>query len=340
MARFVQLYNIGDGVVPSNANTGGGSGDPVNVLAPGAGTTLTARTAASAKGSGQGLRVVGIAGETGSNYWTKPASPDFEVLYYKYADSARRPDATHCLTRVRSAAANVCKLSENVSGVFQLQNAAGTGFGGNANFNGNAAPANGWYAWQIYGTRGSTTANGVITAKMWNVATGLQVGATFTSSAANLGTADVTQLYWGKPEGAANVNADMDIPHFDTGSATAIPLWTPPANFPPTVALSAPDLEIFPGETVLITATASDPDGTIASYSWATDLGSLSGSGSTRTLFAPARSSDAAATVDVEVTDDDAATADATLQVTLKASGHRLCTSTGVTDPAIHKLFI
>lgn len=94
----------------------------------------------------------------------------------------------------------------------------------------------------------------------------------------------------------------------------------PPTNVSPSLSLSADKSTIYAGEYSTITATASDPDGSIASLSWSTNVGALVGSGSTRQLIAPPSNTDQTATVQVIATDNLGATNTQTINISCKAS--------------------
>ena len=87
-----------------------------------------------------------------------------------------------------------------------------------------------------------------------------------------------------------------------------------PANKTPTVSLTASSETVAPAGTVTLTAQASDTDGTIASYSWSGG-GSFSGTGATTTWTAPRPHEDTSYVLEVTATDDDGATASATVDV-------------------------
>lgn len=91
-------------------------------------------------------------------------------------------------------------------------------------------------------------------------------------------------------------------------------------NAAPTVGLSSDKSEIHPGETATLTATATDSDGTISTTGWSTTAGTLTGSGMTRTLTAPASLNDQTATITFTATDNLGAQSQTTTDVTLKAS--------------------
>ena len=101
--------------------------------------------------------------------------------------------------------------------------------------------------------------------------------------------------------------ADEDIYGPDptqNGNLTVYRLIVEFCNEPPTASVSAAATTVAPGRTVQLTATASDSDGTIASYAWETTDGTLStNTGATVTLTAPQTTG--TVTITLTVTDDD-----------------------------------
>ena len=110
-------------------------------------------------------------------------------------------------------------------------------------------------------------------------------------------------------------------PHGFTDSA-----WVEGSNFttlvapnqPPTIRIIGPST-VTGGSTAQISATASDVDGTIVSYSWSVDGGTVLGSLALAVFTAPAANqlSDEIYTISCTVTDDDGETATATHEVTV-----------------------
>lgn len=224
MAVYRQTYDIGNSVVPTAGNTAA-TGDAIAINAPTASGTITALNAAGFQG--QGVRFAIASGETASHQWVKTAAATFTLQLYFRVDSAAPPDNFWCMARVRSSSGNVCKIMQNASRVVSLQNSAGAGL---VNLNGNTALPDGWYVLCIQGTVATST-TGQLAAQLYNATTGAAVGSTYSSSAVNLGTANATTLQWGHPESAANVTVgDFDLPAFDTGSTTPIPLYSAPAD--------------------------------------------------------------------------------------------------------------
>lgn len=111
-----------------------------------------------------------------------------------------------------------------------------------------------------------------------------------------------------------NTNSSIVGGYFETNSAFAIGSGDLLArhdisNLSPTVALTSDTTTLNTGETAYLTATASDPDGTITNYAWSTTYGTLVGSGNTRTITVPPLSSNLSVTITVTVTDSGGATA-------------------------------
>jgi len=78
----------------------------------------------------------------------------------------------------------------------------------------------------------------------------------------------------------------------------------PPPNQPPTVSCAADRAEILPGESVNITATASDPESDPLTYQWSTTAGHVNGTSATASLDFTGVTPPASATVTVSVSDN------------------------------------
>jgi len=77
----------------------------------------------------------------------------------------------------------------------------------------------------------------------------------------------------------------------------------PPPNAAPTVTCSADRSEVLPGESVRLTANASDADGDGLTYAWTTTAGHITGDGSTVTLDFTGVTAPTAVTATVSVSD-------------------------------------
>lgn len=112
----------------------------------------------------------------------------------------------------------------------------------------------------------------------------------------------------------------------------------PPSNSQPVVSISG-ETEVTEGNTLAISAVASDSDGSIASYSWQYISGpevTLTGSDSENVSFtAPELDDDAQLVLEVTVTDDKGATASAQVTIALKRKVLSVTITGLVTDEPI-----
>jgi LmbE family N-acetylglucosaminyl deacetylase/lysophospholipase L1-like esterase len=76
-------------------------------------------------------------------------------------------------------------------------------------------------------------------------------------------------------------------------------------NSPPQISAgpAASPADIYENQTAQLTVTATDPEGSVLSYSWQPEAGSIGGAGSEVTFYPPAITSDAVVRVNVTVTD-------------------------------------
>jgi len=120
-------------------------------------------------------------------------------------------------------------------------------------------------------------------------------------------------------DGQHNVEAMAGIGFLFGGHHKEVAVVEPPPppapNQPPTVSCAAERAQVLPGETVRITATASDPEGGPLTFAWSTTGGAVSGTEATTTLDFTGATPPANATVTVRVTDDhgNSATCDASV---------------------------
>ncbi len=110
----------------------------------------------------------------------------------------------------------------------------------------------------------------------------------------------------------------------------------PPPNNAPTLTVASTSVE--EGNTVEVEASASDSDGSIASYEWTQVSGpavEFENGNATITFTAPAVKEDTELTFTVVVTDDDGDTAEETVTVTITANMREMSVSGKVTDGPI-----
>jgi outer membrane protein OmpA-like peptidoglycan-associated protein len=105
---------------------------------------------------------------------------------------------------------------------------------------------------------------------------------------------------------------------FGGGSKPEAPPPAPaPPDQPPVVSCTTDRSEIMPGETVSITANATDPEGEPLTYAWNASTGRVNGSGPTATLDMTGATPPANATITVSVSDTHGNTASSECAVRL-----------------------
>jgi len=98
--------------------------------------------------------------------------------------------------------------------------------------------------------------------------------------------------------------AGLSVVFGGRGEAEPVPEAPPPvSNQPPQVSCTTDRSEILPGESVGVSASASDPEGEPLTYSWSTTAGHVTGTGSSATLDFTGATPPASATVTVRVSD-------------------------------------
>ena len=123
-------------------------------------------------------------------------------------------------------------------------------------------------------------------------------------------------------------NLRMDDLRVHTGADYAGWIGT---GMPTSTTLATTAVELWPGQSATLTATAS---GTPASYVWSTTAGTLSGSGATRTLYCPPSLTDQVATITVDVTDASGIVSSKTVDVMLYGSTRAIRVG-GVIKPTV-----
>jgi outer membrane protein OmpA-like peptidoglycan-associated protein/opacity protein-like surface antigen len=91
-----------------------------------------------------------------------------------------------------------------------------------------------------------------------------------------------------------------------------------PVNQPPTASLACERAELLPGETMSVTATASDPEGDPLTYDWSATAGHVAGNGATATFDFTGVTPPATSTITVKVSDNHAHTTSADCSVSLR----------------------
>lgn len=166
------------------------------------------------------------------------------------------------------------------------------------------------------------TSTGATSVKAYDT-TGTQIGSTLsgTYTYTTPGTG-VAAIQFGASFSGQTAQMDVTYARLDDGAGSDIPF--PDSNASPSVSVTS-DQTVAASSTVNVAATASDSDGTIASYAWSFDYPS-SGTpswtgGSTANASFTAGAAGSLYIVRCTVTDDDGATSSATTEVRVPATG-------------------
>lgn len=269
------------GTTVSEANSGGASGTPFTLVQIVAGATCTYQTAA-AKHGGKGCRITG----NGSGAFMQHdmvADPKLSTRFYVNFPSA--PSAACQIYTPRSVVNYIGGININTALKLQVTNIAGTPV-----FTTTAALTAGTYYRIEISHQVATSTTGAIQFKYF-VGDSTTAVESFTTTTADLGTSNIIQYRIGKINSAGNSPLDLDSITFNAGSTTLLGPHVD-LNVPPVADAGTGLVNIEPGTVVTLNGSGSaDPDGTISTYSWTQttgpSVGTLSGSGSSRTFTAP-----------------------------------------------------
>lgn len=206
----------GEAITVANSAT---SGDAIGTPIVAGAATATYETTAAIFGA-QGCRAVGADTE---NYQMPlvmtAANASASTQIYFRVDSARTPTITAVkFYRLRSTSADVASLQLTTGLILQLINSAG---GGIKNFNNNTALPDGIYCACLQTAKGTGTGDGFISCQIYaeNYLTPMD---TFAASNVNVGTADITQVFFGKCLTGGGCDIDLDEVSINDGTLTPI----------------------------------------------------------------------------------------------------------------------
>lgn len=295
----------------TTANTGGTSGTAFTAVSIAGSSAINFSNEQASEGS---LSYKFVTNATDAQYveWLPTASASVAFRAYIYMPTL--PTSGNGMIRILTAGGGttLAHILVRNGGDYQIQDSPGTVvFTSSANI-----PAATWLR-----VEGSIT-NGVATTGTmkvdWYVGDSLTPisGLSANLTAQNFGTANIGRVRYGRTAAFGTwASFYMDALAFADGTTTYI---GPQVNAAPTVTLTA-NQNVAAGATVNASATASDTDGTIASYLWTVDYSSatapsLSGSTTANVSFtAPVAGN--LVVLKCVVTDNAGATASATTEV-------------------------
>lgn len=303
------------GVTISEVNSGGASGTPFTLVEILAGATCTYQSAAAK----HGVRGATITGNGAHVFLQHDIEANAKLSTRFYVRFPSAPTANCQLYTPRSTVNYIGGINITTALKFQVTNVAGTPL-----FTSAALTANTYYRVEI-SHQVATSTTGAIQFKYF-VGDSTTAVETFTSTTADLGTANIINYRLGKINNAGSTPMDLDSITFNIGSTTLLGPHVD-LNIPPLANAGAGGTDIEPGTTVTLNGSgSSDPDGSIASYAWAQTTGptvTLSGTGSNRTFTAPYTIAGTVLGFRLTVTDNMGATATATVSYTILPATER-----------------
>lgn len=265
----------------TGGNYGGSAIDLVSITGTGAMTVSS-----TAGKMARGTRSVRI---------TTAANADTSLLRFTgFAGSKLAAHFTYVPDAVPTANAVIATLRHASGSIVQIQHTATTGkirvldSAGTAVWDSTPAyPTTGVPRISIYADRAAGTIKVAVYAN-WSDTTPIS-GASATLTGIALGANDFAAAQFGKITTTFVGSMYLDDVRVDDGATDLLPPES--NNTAPTVNAGADQTGVEPWATVTLSATATDPDGTTPTVTWAQTGGSptvtLSGSGSTRTIEAP-----------------------------------------------------
>lgn len=265
----------------TGGNYGGDNVDLVSITGTGA------MTVSSTAGKfARGTRSVRI---------TTAASADTSLFRFTGFDNTRMAvHFTYAPDAVPTANATIGTIRHSSGSALTIQHTATTGkirigdFAGTAVWDStNGYPTTGVPRISVYADRATGTVKVAVYAN-WSDTTPV-AGGSATLTGINLGTTNFVAAQFGKISATYVGSMYMDDVRVDDGATDLLPVES--TNTAPTVNAGADQSGVEPWATVTLSATATDPDGTTPTVTWAQTAGSpavsLAGSGSTRTFEAP-----------------------------------------------------
>lgn len=252
-----------NGTGATTGTTGGGSGDSFATSIPGASTASTCVFSTAQKAHGS-LSYLFTTKPSDSSYlqWTM-ASPGASLSIRFYLYQTTTPSTTSLICQIRNGgqAAQIglgsdlrLRVQNAVSG--DLTNAAGADW--------DSISLNTWYRIELVVTKGTSGTDGRIQAKVFPLDSTTPVATmTLDNTATNAGTADFTQVRFGRAGGAATA-ADQ-VYYIDDMAAQESSSFLGPvgSNIPPAVTPVQPTYTFVEGASGTFAWNEADSDGTI-----------------------------------------------------------------------------
>lgn len=303
-----------NGEVPDATNTGGGNGDPISSIAVGTASTIVASNERPFHGP-MGVRF-SLAANTadGATRMFFPVAETARLVWSIHWQCDVVPTADEDIMGFRHAAGNMGWMGISGDSKFYIRDAAGAGIAGGVSKSTASVLADTKYRIDMSCAKGTTTTDGHLGYSVWSInpTTGAETLVhTWSSSAVNTGTADISYVLLGRSTGRAQANIMWyDSVRWETLASGFMSTYVV-VNIPPQVILTTDAVDIEPGRVMQMSITASDSDGTVVTLTTAQVGGlpavTLAGPTTSKTYTAPPTVSGTALTFQSTAIDDDAA---------------------------------
>ncbi len=181
-----------------------------------------------------------------------------------------------------------------------------------------------WYRVALWG-RVATASTGELHFRLY-AGDSTTVLESYDSTSVDLGTVSITNTLLGKHSASTVYSGGLSVDDWGLADEVAeIAPYVAPSNTPPVINLSADKVIIYPGESAMITASITDDHDQPGDMviDWSVTGGTLSGTGTSRTLTAPASLNDQTATITVTATDTQGSESAQAIQIVQKASAYK-----------------
>lgn len=253
---------IATGTGVTNANSDDGSAG--DAFSTSVGTTSTMAFSSVQKAHGSLSYLLTVA-STESTYaqWTVTAGAALSMRFYVYFTTT--PSSTSLICQVRNGA-QAAQIGLGSDLRLRVQNAASADLTGASGANWGAVSLSTWYRIEMVVTKGTTTSDGRIQAKVFPLDSTTPVSTmTLDNAATNTGTVDMSSVRFGRA-GAATTSA-AQVFYIDDMAAQDSASFLGPvgSNIPPTVTPVASTYTFVKGASGTFAWTEADTDGTVSS---------------------------------------------------------------------------
>ncbi len=250
------------------ANSGGGSGNAFSVVNKGAGAALVYSTAADAHGV-LGYSMTGSSGTATDVGWTGFNTTSMAVRFY-YNPGPTLPSTALRLVDIRNASGTAARMTLTATNQLSIQNTAASTVTTFAH----ALTANTWYRIELAISVSSTVAT--INAAYYPLDSTTPVDPAFSTTSANTGTANLTQVFIGSAANATWTGTSfLDDLAVQPSATSFIGVYVAPGSTAPGAPTAVGAVAGDGQATVSWTAPVSDGGTAVTGYTVTSSPGNL-----------------------------------------------------------------